>query len=116
MNMKCKLVQELVRHIGQPVHLVGHSFGGTVALAAALSRTVDIASLSLFEANPIPLIREPGGGKLYDETLRMSQAFEAAVTPVSRTPPHASLTSGAAPASLPPCLTPSKPTAARRPP
>ena len=74
-----QVVQELIRHIGQPVHLVGHSFGGTVALAAALSRTVDIASLSLFEANPIPLIREHGGGKLYGETLRMSQAFEAAV-------------------------------------
>lgn len=74
-----QVVQELVRHLGQPVHLVGHSFGGTVALAAALSHTVDIASLSLFEANPIPLIREHGGGRLYDETLRMSQAFEAAV-------------------------------------
>jgi pimeloyl-ACP methyl ester carboxylesterase len=74
-----QVVQELVRHIGQPVHLVGHSFGGTVALAAALSHTVDIASLSLFEANPIPLIREHDGGRLYDETLRMSQAFEAAV-------------------------------------
>ncbi|SFU49416.1 Pimeloyl-ACP methyl ester carboxylesterase [Polaromonas sp. YR568] len=74
-----QLVQEVVRHIGQPVHLVGHSFGGTVALAAALSRTADIASLSLFEANPIPLIREHDGGRLYDETVRMSQAFEAAV-------------------------------------
>lgn len=74
-----RVVQELVRHIGQPVHLVGHSFGGTVALAAALSRSVDIASLSLFEANPLPLIREHGGGRLYGETLRMSQAFEAAV-------------------------------------
>jgi pimeloyl-ACP methyl ester carboxylesterase len=74
-----QIVQELVRHISQPVHLVGHSFGGTVALAVALSRTVDIASLSLFEANPIPLIREHGGGQLHDETLRMSQAFEAAV-------------------------------------
>jgi pimeloyl-ACP methyl ester carboxylesterase len=75
-----QVVRELVHHIGHPVHLVGHSFGGTVALAAALSRTVDIASLSLFEANPLPLIHEHAGGKLYDETLRMSQAFEAAVT------------------------------------
>lgn len=74
-----RLVQELVRRIGRPVHLVGHSFGGTVALAAALSRSVDIASLSLFEANPLPLIREHGGGKLYGETLRMSRDFEAAV-------------------------------------
>ncbi|MDW5441576.1 alpha/beta hydrolase [Polaromonas sp. SM01] len=73
------VVQALVRHIGQSVHLVGHSFGGTVALAAALSHTVDIASLTLFEANPMPLIQAHGGGRLYEETLDMSQAFEAAV-------------------------------------
>lgn len=74
-----RLVQALAGHIGQPVHLVGHSFGGTVALAAALSRRIDIASLSLFEANPLPLIREREGGKLHDDALQMSQAFEAAV-------------------------------------
>lgn len=74
-----QVVQALVRHIGQPVHLVGHSFGGTVALAAALSRSIDVASLSLFEANPLPLIRELNGGTLHDDALRMSQAFEAAV-------------------------------------
>lgn len=74
-----RLVQALARHIGQPVHLVGHSFGGTVALAAALSRSVDVASLSLFEANPLALIRGHEGGKLHDEALRMSQDFEAAV-------------------------------------
>lgn len=74
-----RLVQALARHIGQPVHLVGHSFGGTVALAAALSRSLDVASLSLFEANPLPLIREFDGGALHDDALRMSHAFEAAV-------------------------------------
>ena len=42
---------------GGPVHLVGHSFGGTVALAAALYRRLTVASLSLFEANPLALVR-----------------------------------------------------------
>jgi lipase len=73
------LVQALARHIGRPLHLIGHSFGGTVALAAALSHTIDIASLTLFEANPMPLIHAHDGGRLYEETLAMSQAFEAAV-------------------------------------
>lgn len=82
-----RVVQALARHIGQPVHLVGHSFGGTVALAAALSRGMDVASLSLFEANPLPLIRELGGGKLHDEALRMSQGFEAAVAAGERDAP-----------------------------
>lgn len=74
-----QLVQALARHIGQPVHLIGHSFGGTVALATALSHTLEIASLTLFEANPMHLIQAHGGGRLYEETLAMSQAFEAAV-------------------------------------
>ena len=38
------------------MHLVGHSFGGTVALAAALANSIDVASLSLFEANPLALL------------------------------------------------------------
>ena len=79
MQHEVQLVQALCRHIGQPVHLVGHSFGGTVALAAALAATVPVASLSLFEANPIDILRGRDGGALYQETLRMSRAFEAAV-------------------------------------
>lgn len=82
-----RVAQALARHIGQPVHLVGHSFGGTVALAAALSRTLDIASLSLFEANPLHMIQRHGGGALYEATLRMSQDFEAAVVAVERNAP-----------------------------
>lgn len=74
-----ELVEALCRHIGQPVHLVGHSFGGTVALAAALAAIVPVASLSLFEGNPIDILRGRDGGALYQETLRMSRAFEAAV-------------------------------------
>ena len=79
MQHEVELVDALCRHIGQPVHLVGHSFGGTVALAAALAATVPIASLSLFEANPIDMLRGRDGDALYQETLRMSRAFEAAV-------------------------------------
>ena len=79
MQHEVKLVQALCQHIGQPVHLVGHSFGGTVALAAALAATVPVASLSLFEANPIDILRGRNGGALHLETLRMSRAFEAAV-------------------------------------
>jgi pimeloyl-ACP methyl ester carboxylesterase len=64
---------------GGPIHLVGHSFGGTVALAAARVGAIEVASLSLFEANPRSLLRHHGHAKLHDETLRMSQDFEHAV-------------------------------------
>ena len=37
--------------IGAPVHLVGHSFGGVVALATALAGAVEVLSIATFEAN-----------------------------------------------------------------
>jgi pimeloyl-ACP methyl ester carboxylesterase len=70
------VVARVAKHVGQPIHLIGHSFGGTVALAAALSRRMRVASLSLFEANPLALL---AGSALYEETLAMSRGFEAAV-------------------------------------
>lgn len=79
MHHEVALVEAICRRLDQPVHLVGHSFGGTVAMAAALAGAVPIASLSLFEANPIDCIRDRGAGALYLETLEMSRAFEAAV-------------------------------------
>lgn len=33
----------------QPIHLIGHSFGGVVALALALKGTINISQLTLFE-------------------------------------------------------------------
>lgn len=79
MRHHVEMVEALCRHTGPPVHLVGHSFGGTVAVAAALATTMPVASLSLFEANPMDILRGRDGGALYQETLRMSRAFEAAV-------------------------------------
>jgi pimeloyl-ACP methyl ester carboxylesterase len=38
--------------IDGPVHLVGNSFGGTIALAAALAEPARVASLALIEAHP----------------------------------------------------------------
>ena len=51
------VVRSVVQSIGEPVHLVGHSWGGYIALATALGKDVELRSLSLFEANPIPLIK-----------------------------------------------------------
>lgn len=64
---------------GGPIHLVGHSFGGTVALAAALAGRLELSSLSLFEANPLALLRHHGHAALHDATRSMSQDFEQAV-------------------------------------
>lgn len=43
-----------------PVHLVGHSYGGGVALRVAMSRPDRIASLSLYEPSAFHLLRQLG--------------------------------------------------------
>lgn len=72
------VVSEAARRMGgRPVHLVGHSFGGTVALAAALDGDVEIASLALLEANPFALI--DGNAPLCDEARTLAAAFATAL-------------------------------------
>ena len=46
----------------EKVHLVGHSYGGGVALHVALARPGRIASLSLYEPTPFHLLRQMGNG------------------------------------------------------
>lgn len=87
MHHEVQLVEAVARHVGQAIHLIGHSFGGTVALATALAGRVPVASLSLFEANPMDIIRELDGGELHRSTLRMSLEFEAAVDAGERDAP-----------------------------
>jgi pimeloyl-ACP methyl ester carboxylesterase len=53
------IVESVVRKAGE-VHLVGHSFGGLVALAVALRRRVEIASLAIIEAPAAELLRDCG--------------------------------------------------------
>lgn len=73
-----KVVETVAAKVGQPFHLVGHSFGGTVALAAALSNPSNVLSIATFEANPLWLLREDADESLFDDTHQMSQAFEEA--------------------------------------
>ena len=49
-----------MRKAGGPVHLVGHSFGGLVALAVALRKQVPLGSLAIVEAPAAELLRECG--------------------------------------------------------
>ena len=44
---QAELVAALAETIGQPIHLVGHSFGAAVAMKAALSLSPRVASLIL---------------------------------------------------------------------
>jgi pimeloyl-ACP methyl ester carboxylesterase len=57
-------VEAVVRRAGGRVHLVGHSFGGLVALAVALRGEVPLASLTIAEAPAAELLRARRGGAL----------------------------------------------------
>lgn len=54
------LISALLKDIQGPVHLVGHSFGGLVAMKAALSLGARVATLIAFEPNPFRLLEQHG--------------------------------------------------------
>jgi len=87
MAHELRLVEAVGRCAAGPVHLVGHSFGATVALAAALKGTVEVVSLALFEANPLTLLRHGPHHALFDGTWRVGREFEAAVQAQERDAP-----------------------------
>lgn len=72
------IIEAVIRHAGGPVHLVGHSFGGSVALATALRNQVAIASLSIVEAPVAPLLRHFGEEAHYASFRRMTDIYFAA--------------------------------------
>ena len=78
MEHELHIIKTIAEHVREPLHMVGHSFGATVALTAALSREVDVLSLSLFEPNPIEILRASGQIDLFSQTSDIGGAFEAA--------------------------------------
>ncbi len=44
-----ELLSALMDDVGEPAHLVGHSYGGFLALKLALARPADVRSLALYE-------------------------------------------------------------------
>jgi pimeloyl-ACP methyl ester carboxylesterase len=51
------VVRAVADHCGEPVHLVGHSFGGAVALKAALAAPESIRSLTVIEPVAFNVLR-----------------------------------------------------------
>jgi pimeloyl-ACP methyl ester carboxylesterase len=74
------VVQSALEQLATPVTLVAHSFGGVVALAAALRFPEQVAGLVLFEANPMDVLRLSGEDRLFGEAWDMASAFEVDVS------------------------------------
>jgi pimeloyl-ACP methyl ester carboxylesterase len=71
-------VESTVRKAGEPIHLVGHSFGGLVSLAVALRKIVRPASIAMIEPPAIELLLERGEDEHYRAFGRMTEAYVAA--------------------------------------
>ena len=75
------LVTALAERFDEPVHLVGHAYGGAVALRAALAMPERVASLTLFEPTAFHLLRQGGAAekRLFAEISRLSDAIVQAL-------------------------------------
>jgi pimeloyl-ACP methyl ester carboxylesterase len=72
------MLETVVRKADSRVHLVGHSFGGLVALAVALRNRVPLASLVIIEAPGPEVLRDRGEHEHYRAFRGMTDAYFAA--------------------------------------
>lgn len=72
---EAEILEFVVRKAGGSVHLVGHSFGGLVALAVALRGNVPLASLTVLEAPATEILRDANDEASYRDFRRMTDAY-----------------------------------------
>jgi pimeloyl-ACP methyl ester carboxylesterase len=74
------LVARVIEHSGsEPVHLVGHSYGGATAVRLVLQQTALVRTLVLIEPILTPLLRLAGEEQLFGEYFEMAQSFLGSV-------------------------------------
>ena len=74
-SLEAEALEQVVERAGCPVHLVGHSFGGAVALAVALRRRVPVLSLTLIEVPAATLLPPLGELEHYRAFRRMTDEY-----------------------------------------
>ena len=71
------LLRRGLRDDNSPIHLVGHSYGGLIALNAALGGSLRLRSLTLIEPIAFWLLHEAGEGSVFSEILALGKRFNA---------------------------------------
>jgi len=74
-SLEAEIVEAVIQHASGSVHLVGHSFGGLVALAVALRRKTDLLSLTVLEAPITEILRLKGEDHHYRAIRQMTEAY-----------------------------------------
>jgi pimeloyl-ACP methyl ester carboxylesterase len=75
---EARIVESVIRRADGPVHVVGHSFGGLVAIAVALRRRVLLSSLTVVEAPAAELLRATAEDQHYRAFREMTDVYFAA--------------------------------------
>lgn len=73
------VIASVIGRTGAPVHLAGHSYGGAIALRLAVTRKIPLASLTLVEPAPYPILAEAGENELHEEVASVNLGFIEAV-------------------------------------
>lgn len=73
------LIEALVAAAGPPAVLVGHSYGGVVALMIALRGRVALRALALFEPVAVPVLAAVGQAEAFEASRGLFERYCAAV-------------------------------------
>lgn len=73
-----EILESVIRRAACPVHLVGHSFGGLVALDVALRKRVPLLSLTILEAPAAQLLLRMGEEQHYRAFRTMTTEYFSA--------------------------------------
>jgi pimeloyl-ACP methyl ester carboxylesterase len=68
---QAELAVAVADYVDGPVHLVGHSFGGSVAMKAARALGDRVLSVALLEPNPFHLLQQHGRAVAYEEACAL---------------------------------------------
>lgn len=74
---EARLVRAVLAHAGAPAHLVGHSYGGGIALELVTHDPPPLRSLALFEPFALSLLRADGEAALHSEVAALARGFIA---------------------------------------